>query len=295
MELRQLEYFLMVSKLKSFTRAAEHLYISQPAVTNAIRSLEEELGIQLFDRSQKQIVLTTEGDVFYHHIDHIMDGVSKTLLDINNLKNLHRGSLTIGLTSFGILDIGAKLLQKFTEAYPHINIRIIEKDALSLQRDLLTENIDLAFLFTVNNDSLKKFLLANNELVLCCNNTHKFHYNNSIEWSSLSKEKIILLDDSSFCNLYINEYIDKITPPPQTILRLKHFQTIKSLISNNLGISILPRKFCETDTKLVSISFFPQIFLPLYLTYKKTRIKSHAVQAFIRFTQNFIEGGNKNL
>lgn len=60
LEIRQLEYFRMVSEVNSFTRAAERLYVSQPAVTNAIRSLEEELGIQLFDRNQKQVVLTAE-------------------------------------------------------------------------------------------------------------------------------------------------------------------------------------------------------------------------------------------
>jgi len=65
MELRQLEYFLMVSDLASFTRAAERLYVSQPAVTNAVRSLEEELGIQLLDRSQRKVTLTAEGKIFH--------------------------------------------------------------------------------------------------------------------------------------------------------------------------------------------------------------------------------------
>lgn len=76
MELRQLEYFLMVSDLTSFTHAAERLYVSQPAVTNAVRTLEEELGIQLFDRSQRKVALTTEGKIFYRHIQNIMQGIS---------------------------------------------------------------------------------------------------------------------------------------------------------------------------------------------------------------------------
>ena len=64
MELKQLEYFLTVSNLKSFTRAAEQLYISQPSVTTAIRRLEDELGIILFERNKKQAVLTPEGEIF---------------------------------------------------------------------------------------------------------------------------------------------------------------------------------------------------------------------------------------
>ena len=87
MELRQLEYFLMVSDLASFTRAAERLYVSQPAVTNAVRSLEEELEIQLLDRSQRKVTLTAEGKIFYRHIQNIMQGISTTLNEINDLKS----------------------------------------------------------------------------------------------------------------------------------------------------------------------------------------------------------------
>ena len=86
MEIRQLEYFLMVSKVNSFTRAAELLYVSQPAVTNAVRTLEDELGIRLLDRSLKQATLTTEGKIFYAHVEKLMQGISNTLNEINALK-----------------------------------------------------------------------------------------------------------------------------------------------------------------------------------------------------------------
>ena len=77
MEIRQLEYFLAVSDTGSFTRAAERLYVSQPAVTNAIRSLEEELGIQLFDRNQKLVSLTAEGQIFATHVEQVMHGIDR--------------------------------------------------------------------------------------------------------------------------------------------------------------------------------------------------------------------------
>ena len=70
MELKQLEYFLAVSNNKSFTRAAEQLYVSQPSVTTAIKKLEDELGLILFDRNKKQAILTSEGEIFYQHAGH---------------------------------------------------------------------------------------------------------------------------------------------------------------------------------------------------------------------------------
>lgn len=101
MEIRQLEYFLTVTQAGSFTRAAERLFVSQPAITNAVRSLEEELGIQLFDRSQKQALLTAEGRIFASHVEQLMHGISNTLEEIRAIKDLASGVLRIGLTGLG--------------------------------------------------------------------------------------------------------------------------------------------------------------------------------------------------
>ncbi|MDQ0202965.1 LysR family transcriptional regulator [Pectinatus haikarae] len=291
MELRQLEYFLMVSKLKSFTRAAERLYISQPAVTNAIHGLEEELGIQLFDRSQKQIVLTSEGKVFYRHVDNVMKGVSKTLLEINNLKNLNGGSLTIGLTNFGGLEAGTDILHQFSKIYPSIAVTIIEKNLFSIQQDLLEEKIDAAIFFDSANPAFTHILLGSSELALCCCCDHKFRHKNSIDWQSLGGEKIIMSKNSNFFRQYIKESIDKINPQPEFIFGPTHVQTIKSLVASGAGISFLPRKLCETDTKLVTISFSPQIYMPSYMAYKNVKTKSHAAEAFIMFVKKFVAEG----
>ena len=118
MELRQLEYFLMVSDLASFTRAAERLYVSQPAVTNAVRSLEEELGIQLLDRSQRKVTLTAEGKIFYRHIQNIMQGISTTLNEINDLKSHNRGHLTIGVTPLAGITSTSRLRQSSAPPTP---------------------------------------------------------------------------------------------------------------------------------------------------------------------------------
>lgn len=93
----------MVREAGSFTRAAERLYVSQPAVTNAVRSLEEELGIQLFDRSQKLVTLTAEGRIFASHVEKIMHGITTTVEEIHALKNLTSGVLTLGLTPLGAM------------------------------------------------------------------------------------------------------------------------------------------------------------------------------------------------
>ena len=97
MELRQLEYFQMASRLKNITRAAERLRVSQPNITVAIKKLEAELGIQLFDRSQKQLSLTPEGTVFLGRVEVALRNIQDAVLEVNDYKQLQKGTIKIGI------------------------------------------------------------------------------------------------------------------------------------------------------------------------------------------------------
>jgi len=99
MELRQLEYFLAVSELKSFTKAAEKFYVSQPAVTNAISSLEKELNTRLFVRSNRHFSLTTEGEVFYNYIKLVFKDVNVALSQLDHVKNKKKNILKLAVCS----------------------------------------------------------------------------------------------------------------------------------------------------------------------------------------------------
>jgi len=129
MEFRQLEYFLAVKNAGSFTRAAEHLYVSQPAVTSAIRSLESELGITLFDRSQGKASLTAEGRIFSAHVEEIMKGVVTTICDMDAMKSLSSGTLAIGISSFLSLPSVLSLIARFLSDHPGIECRVQEGPA----------------------------------------------------------------------------------------------------------------------------------------------------------------------
>ena len=176
MELRQLEYFLMVSKVGSFTHAAARLYVSQPAVTNAIRSLEDELGVQLFDRSQKQAFLTTEGKVFFKHVEMLMHGVSNTIFEINELKNLNNGVLTLGITPIAGMYPIPNLLESYRIKHPNIQIKFIEGNVAEVQKSLIDNKSDLGFVILGDNNTLIDYRrLSSHELVVCCSKEHIFH------------------------------------------------------------------------------------------------------------------------
>lgn len=275
MEIRQLEYFLMVSRVNSFTRAAERLYVSQPAVTNAVRSLEDELGIQLFDRSQKQALLTTEGKIFFAHVEQIMNGISNTLEEINSLKNLGTGIVNIGLTALGGIPSCVFLLKEFVEGYPNIKISVREDETEKLQKLLVEDKLDFAFVFSGKEKSTLAYLeLPPQELALCCNRRHRFRRQNVLPFEELGNESLIL--PKAARDFFVDSNILR-----NVVAEISHVQTIKSLVSAGLGVSILPEEIFEQDDNLIAVALDPPIYLRPVIAYKKNRKQSHAAEAFL--------------
>ena len=273
MEIRQLEYFLMVSRVNSFTRAAERLYVSQPAVTNAVKSLEDELGIQLFDRSQKQALLTTEGKIFFAHVEQIMTGISNTLEEINSLKNLGAGVVNIGLTSLGGIPSSVFLLKEFVESYPNIKISVREDETEKLQKLLVEDKLDFSFVFSGEEKSALAYLkLPPQELTLCCNRRHRFRRQNVLPLEELLSEPLILHKSTK----------ENLAKKFQNVVaEISHVQTIKSLVSAGIGVSILPEEIFEQDDNLIGVAIEPPIYLQPVIAYKKNRKQSHAAEAFL--------------
>lgn len=283
MEIRQLEYFLMVSKVNSFTRAAERLYVSQPAVTNAVRSLEEELGIQLFDRSQKQALLTTEGKIFFAHVEQIMNGISNTLEEINSLKNLGAGVVNIGLTAFGGIPSCIFLLKNFIESYPNIKISVKEDETERLQKLLVEDKLDFAFVFSGKEKSALNYIkLSEQELTLCCNRRHRFRRQNILQLEEIRNESFIMPKAAK--DFFVGADIFQ-----NVVAEISHVQTIKSLVSAGLGVSILPEEIFEQDDNLIAVAIEPPIYLQPVIAYKKNRRQSHAAEAFLSSIRKGVE------
>ncbi|GMA97237.1 LysR family transcriptional regulator [Pelosinus sp. IPA-1] len=280
MELRQLEYFLMVSKTNSFTRAAERLYVSQPAVTNAIRSLEEELGIQLFDRNQKQAILTTEGQVFCKHVENIMRGVSTTIFEINELKNLNNGVLTLAITPIAGTRPIPMFLKMFKKQYPNIKLSFIEGNVPEIQTLLIEDKADLGIVILGDNNILLDYTrLGSQELVVCCSKEHCFQRKNSIELSELVNEPLILLTQNCLLRKLIIKEFERLNTLPQIAFESNHIQTIKSLVACNAGLTILPQDLC--DTSLITIPLNTPVMIDIAIAIKKNKALSHAAQAFL--------------
>jgi DNA-binding transcriptional LysR family regulator len=289
MELKQLEYFLMVSKLKSFTLAAEQLYVSQPGVTTAIKRLEEELGIQLFIRNKKNAELTAEGRVFFNHIEIIMNDVSKAITKVTELKNLNSGTIRIGLSPITGVSVLTFLLAKFRTLYPSLNLILIEEGSLSLQKHLEENKLDLAFILLDDKspfEMLDTLPLGKQELQIALPSYHMLKDKESLSLSSLQNECFIFFQEDCLARSLILEEFKACKLAPTISFSANSIQTIKRLIICGAGISILPSEAIENDHNFCGIPLSPPLHIIIGLAYKKNKHLSHAAETLCDFVKN---------
>lgn len=289
MELKQLEYFLTVSKLKSFTLAAEQMYVSQPGVTTAIKRLEEELGIQLFIRNKKNAALTAEGRVFFNHIEIIMNDVSKAITSVTELKNLNNGNIRIGLSPVTGVSVLTFILAKFHALYPSLSLTFIEDGSLQLQKQLEEGLIDFAIISIAGKDSLDILdiqPLGQQELRIALPTYHMFKDKKQLKLTNLANENLILFKENCLSRKIVLDMFRRSEIEPIISFSSNSVQTIKRFIVCGSGISLLPAEALENDKSLCSLTIDPPLYIPFGLAIKKSNHLSHAAETLIEFIKS---------
>src|SRR6266704_2879329 len=174
MELTQLEFFLMVVEQGSFSKAAVRVYRTQPAVSIAVRRLEEEIGAQLFDRSQKTPTLTDAGELVYDYAQRILVLRDQARNVVAELRSLQRGRVRIGANESTSLYLLPHLILEYRALHPDVMVEIFRQSSDRLPREVLDRNVDFALMaFEPVDDDLESFPVLRDELVLI---THPQHH-----------------------------------------------------------------------------------------------------------------------
>lgn len=287
MELRQLEYFCMISKLNSFTRAAEQMHVAQPSVTTAVQKLESELGLKLFDRSQKKVTLTAEGEIFHRHALSILHGVHETLVEMHDLANISKGAIRIGVPPMIGAYIFPDIFTHFKKAYPGINLFMFEEGSLSALKKLETAELDLGLIILpAITDTLNSMPITDQEIVLCVSATHPLAAKTAIDFSQLRDEDFILLKEDSYHRQVIMDRCQQHRFEPRVVFSSSQIQTIKSLAAKGVGITFLMRMVAADNPLIVPVSLDPPVTVNIALAWKKEKYLSKASKALIDFIQN---------
>lgn len=256
----RLNTLLKVSQTGSFTRAAEQLSLTQPAVSQHIKQLENELNAKLFIRADKSLKLTREGEIAVKYAKR-MNALCQSLLQSIRDEKAHATRMTVGITHTSESNLVAEVLARYCNVNGDICITIISDTINNLYEKLKTYEIDLAIVEgKAPGAGFNSILLDTDCLVLAVSNNNRLAQNSMVTIDELKKEKLILrLPDSGTRNLFIahlesqNMSIDEFN----VILEVNNIATIKDLIRRDFGVSILAKSACMDELKKGKITVLP--------------------------------------
>jgi DNA-binding transcriptional LysR family regulator len=286
MELTQLEFFIKVVEEGSFSKAAERVFRTQPAVSIAIKRLEEEIGAPLFERSQKAVVLTELGRLVYDYATRIMALRDQTLDAVAELKTLQRGRVRIGANESTSLYLLPHLILAFRVLHPNVMVEIFRHTSDRLPREVLDRNVDFALMaFEPVDKELESFAVFRDELVLIMHPDHELAGRPSVSVTELGKESFLAHNVKTGSRHMVMETFARHHTPLNITLELATIETIKRFAQLKIGLAIVPR-MCVADElergTLVSVPVTELSYArTLWVTHRQGMTFSHAAAAFL--------------
>ncbi len=281
MDLRSLRYFLSVAEQGGFTAAAEQLHIAQPAVSMAIRKLEQQLELPLFDRQGKQIRLTDEGDVLARHARLILQAVADAEREMRELHTLERGEVRVGIPSMLGSYYFPPILMAFRHRYPGIRLEVVEAGTRKLQQMLHRGEIDMGVIVSDSPpEDLESHCFLRAQMMAILPIDHPLATAPEIGYDAFFAEELVLFKEGYFHREVIDRISHEAGVSPRIGFEANLIPLIKQIVSHGYGISTLLEMVVVDDPSLVAVPFTPAVWLDLSLAWRKGHRLSRANQTF---------------
>ena len=259
---------LAVKATGNFTRAAEQLSLTQPAVSQHVRALEQELGVRIFDRVNNAVKLTHEGEIVVKYAKRMMALQENMKGELTNEK-LQIASLTVGITHTAESNAIAEALARYVQRHENVTVKVITGAADRLCGMLKNYEIDLAIIEGKKPDpSLNYLMLDTDNLVLITSPDHRLAKKNSVTISDLKKERLILrLPTSTTRKLFVSalECSGMSLNEFNVVLEMDSVATIKDLIRRDFGVSVLARSACMDEISKRKLVALPIETIPMMM------------------------------
>lgn len=299
MELTQLEFFLMVVEQGSFSKAAVRVYRTQPAVSIAVRRLEEEIGAQLFDRSQKTPTLTDAGELVYDYAQRILALRDQARNVVAELRSLQRGRVRIGANESTSLYLLPHLILEYRERHPNVKVEIYRHVSERLPREVLDRNVDFALLaFEPVDSDLESFPILQDELVLIMNPDHPLAKRESLKIKELGKESFLAHNVKTASRYKVVEAFTRHHTPLNVTLELATVETIKRFVQLKIGLAFVPHMCVREELERGTLTTVPvqglTYFRTLWVTHRRQMTFSHAAAAFLEVLRQQTKTQSRN-
>ncbi|MCW8884409.1 MAG: LysR substrate-binding domain-containing protein [Motiliproteus sp.] len=284
MDIRKLQIFQQVASEGSFTRAAEALHMAQPAVSIAIQKLEAELELLLFHRQDKQISLTSEGQVLLQHSERILSQVRQAELEMSELRGLRKGEVRIGIPSMLGSYYFPEILMAFKLQYPQLQLSVIEAGARDIQQLIDQGELDMGIVVRDQiPDTLESEIFLREEMVVCVPADHPFSEEDAVSFEQFFSQQLVLFKEGYFHREFINRLSERAGHQPQVAFETNLIPLICSIVKKGFGITTFLRMVVDDDPELKAVPFQQPVWLDLSIAWKKGGYLSHADRQFMQF------------
>jgi DNA-binding transcriptional LysR family regulator len=286
MDINQLEVLVAVAQEKSFSRAAETLHRTQPAVSQAIRRLETELGEPLFDRSSKDGTLTAAGRVLFGVAQQILNLRHGAHAALKELKDLHRGKLTLSANEYTVMYL-LPILPVFRARHPHIKVEVKRSLASRIPSEILGRDTEIGIVsFKPSDAAIAAVPVVMDELALIVPTDHPLAAKQTVSVRELGAESFIAHNVASPYRERVVRTFEKYRTPLNISMEMPTLEAIKRFVEQGMGVALVPRLAAraEIDRGQVAALTVREMRLErrLQLIYRKGATLSHAARAFLR-------------
>ncbi|RXT13717.1 LysR family transcriptional regulator [Ammoniphilus sp. CFH 90114] len=286
MEFRQLHTFLTLAEIRGFTRTAEWLGYAQSSVTAQIQALEEELGVKLFDRLGKKVVLTEAGEKLLpvaQEIQRLHDYAKELVRDSKEPS----GTLVIGATESLAAYRLPPIIQSYRQRFPQVKLILRPGFCSELRNDVREGKLDMSFLLGPEVPSTDLILetLALEKMVLIAPNDHRLIGTKGIDAHDLQKEMILHTEPGSSYRMSFEQYLKSHNILEHQSGDFWNIEAIKSCVISGLGISYLPKFTIESELRENKLSELdwkdPIPAVSMHMTYHKSKVISPALREWM--------------
>jgi DNA-binding transcriptional LysR family regulator len=294
MELRHLRTIVAVARHRSLTKAGEELYLTQSAVSQQIRRLESELGIEVFRRTSRSVELTPEGQVILGYAQRVLAEVDGLQSELEELTGLLSGQLRIGgVYPTGPYDLFG-MLADFRAAHPGVAVHMVEDTQDDALEALRSDELDCAFTALdpdALGDEFAATLLWQEEIVVALPHGHPLCSRSRVTFQELAAEDLIAYRDNSALRRRLERTMAELGLEPRNAFICTEMAAVRGLASKGLGVAVLPRSVAEEPGPPIELRPVgpDRLTWPIALVWRAARRHTPAGKAFLKVALEYAE------
>lgn len=285
MDFDQLEIFLEVARLSSFSRAAEKRFRTQPAISSQIRALEEEVGARLLDRSGGRVSLTAAGKLFFKYAEQTLEQRKAMLTAIAETERVPRGEIIVGANEGTCLHILPEVFAQFKRDYPDVAVSIKRADYAKILESIVESQVDFGVVsLPVNDNRLQCVLIHRDELVVITPPRHPLSTKKSVTVAEVAGYPLVVPKSGHTRDALETLFYDR-KLKPRFAMELDSSELLKRFVAADVGVGFIAKSNIQEDIRANALAAIPlndaQVRRDLALVYRKDRTLSRAAKAFM--------------